>query len=142
MANLYGTIKEALYNQLVNGFNASTEKVDVYKVHYQNIAQFPAVAIELSKRGKAKKGLGVSERNLTVFVWVYTDLLDSEEAEEQCYEILELAEKIIEEDKTLNGTAAYLSIDDDAEFGQVLNGEANFLQGAKLVVNIRGKLEG
>ncbi|WPF64871.1 hypothetical protein FBHYGVHD_CDS0024 [Staphylococcus phage MVC_VPHSA1] len=57
MANLYGTIKEALYNQLVNGFNASTEKVDVYKVHYQNIAQFPAVAIELSKRGKAKKGL-------------------------------------------------------------------------------------
>ncbi|AVO23025.1 hypothetical protein [Bacillus phage Anath] len=136
---LYMDIKNALYNQLVNGLATHSQPVDVHKVHYQNIGFFPALAFELQKRRRPKKGVGVSEVEFTILVWVYTDILDAVDAEEACIELLEVVEKIIEKDKTLGGTVAYLSIDDDVEFGQVETGEANFLQGARLPVTIRSK---
>ncbi|HDT6579216.1 hypothetical protein ACS4JF_25435 [Bacillus thuringiensis] len=136
---LYLTIKNALYDQLVAGLTTQSIKADVHKVHYQNIAFFPSLAFELQKRRKVKKGLGVSEVEFTILVWVYSNILDAEDAEEECIELLNVVEKIIESDKTLGGTVAYLSIDDEAEFGQVETGEANFLQGARLPVLIRSK---
>lgn len=136
---LYLTIKNALHNQLVAGLATHGEKVDVHKVHYQNIGYFPALAFELQKRRKVKKGLGVSEVEFTILVWVYTDILDAVDAEESCVELLSVVEKIIESDKTLGGTASYLSIDDEVEFGTVETGSANFLQGARLPVLIRSK---
>lgn len=136
---LYLTIKNALHNQLVNGLATHGEKVDVHKVHYQNISYFPALAFELQKRRKVKKGLGVSETEFTILVWVYTNILDAIDAEEECIELLSVVEKIIESDKTLGNTVSYLSIDDEVEFGQVETGEANFLQGARLPVTIRSK---
>lgn len=137
---LYLDIKNALYNQIVNGLNSQNVKADVYKVHFQDIPTFPAVALELQKRRRFAKGIGVSQVDFTILVWVYTDILEAVEAEEQCIELLDVIEKIIIKDKTLGGVSSYLYIDDEAEFGTVEQGEANFLQGAKLPVRISSKL--
>jgi hypothetical protein len=134
--HMYREIKEALKVQLVNYLNGLNEKVDVYKVPYQNIAVFPAVALELDRRRKPKVGVGVKELQLDMVVWVYTDILDAEDAEEECLRILEIVEDALESDKTLGGTCHYLSIDNEAEFGTVQTGEASFLQGARLPVTI------
>jgi hypothetical protein len=135
--HMYREIKEALRTQLVNYLNSLNEKVDVYKVPYQNIAVFPAVALELDRRRKPKVGVGVKELQLDMVVWVYTDILDAEDAEEECLRILEIVEDALESDKTLGGACHYLSIDNEAEFGTVQTGEASFLQGARLPVTIR-----
>lgn len=134
--HMYREIKEAMKLQLVNYLNGLGEKVDVYKVPYQNIAIFPAVALELDRRRKLKKGVGVKELQLDMVVWVYTDILDAEDAEEECLRITEIVEDALESDKTLGGACHYLSIDNEAEFGTVQTGEASFLQGARLPVTI------
>ena len=133
---MYREIKEALKNQIANYLNSHGERVDVYSVHYQNIAVFPAVVLELERRRKPKKAVGVKELQLDIVVWVYTDILDAEDAEEECLRLTEIVEDAIENDKTLGGTAHYLSLDGDAEFGTVQQGEASFLQGAKVRVTI------
>jgi hypothetical protein len=135
--HMYREIKDALYAQIVDYLNGLGERVDVYKVPYQNIAVFPAVALELDRRRKPKKGVGVKELQIDMVVWVYTDILDAEDAEEECLRITEIVEGAIESDKTLRGTAHYLSLDGDIEFGTVERGEATFLQGAKINLEIR-----
>jgi hypothetical protein len=134
--HMYREIKNALHAQLVSYLNGLGERVDVYKVPYQNIAEFPAVCLELDRRRKPKKGVGVKELQLDMVVWVYTDILDAEDAEEECLRVLEIVEDAIESDKRLGGACHYLSIDDEAEFGTVQTGEASFLQGARLPVTI------
>jgi len=133
---MYREIKEALKEQIVNHLNGLGERVDVYKVPYQNIAVFPAVALELDRRRKPKKGVGVKQLELDMVIWVYTDILDAEDAEEECLRLTEIVENAIESDKTLGGACHYLSIDNEAEFGTVQTGEASFLQGARIPVTI------
>jgi hypothetical protein len=135
--HMYREIKDALYAQIVDYLNGLGERVDVYKVPYQNIAVFPAVALELDRRRKPKRGVGVKELQIDMVVWVYTDILDAEDAEEECLRITEIVEDAIESDKTLRGTAHYLSLDGDAEFGTVERGEPTFLQGAKINLEIK-----
>lgn len=135
-SHMYNEIKDALKDQIANYLNNHNEKVDVYPVPYQNIAVFPAVALELTTRRKVKKGLGVRNLELDMVVWVYTNIFDAEDTEKECFRISEIVEDAIESDKTLGGKVHYLSIDDDAQFGTVQQGEANFLQGAKLSVKI------
>lgn len=140
-SHMYREIKEALYNQIKDYLNGLGERIDIYKVPYQNIAVFPAVSLELDKRRKVKKGLGVKELQLDMVVWVYTDIMDAEDAESECLRIMELVEDAIELDKTLSGHAHYLSLDDEAEFGTVERGEANFLQGARIAVTITKRFQ-
>jgi hypothetical protein len=132
---MYVEIKEAMKQQLISYLNSTGERVDVYGVPYENIAVFPAVALELQRRRKPKAGVGVKKLELDMVVWVYVDIMDYDDAEEECLRITELVENALELDKTLGGTAHYLSIDDEAEFGAVQNGDV-FLQGAKLRVNV------
>ncbi|PEZ47026.1 hypothetical protein CN367_11705 [Priestia megaterium] len=135
-AHMYEQIKDTLREQIQAYLLSKNERVDVYPVPYQNIAVFPAVALELTRRRKVKKGLGVRNLELDMVVWVYTDIMDAEDAEKECFRITEIVEDAIESDKTLGGKVHYLTIDDDAQFGTVEQGEANFLQGAKLSVKI------
>jgi len=139
MSNLYSTIKQSLHDVLVEGLNASPHRVNVSKGHYQNEMAFPLVAMELAERTKKKRGLGIYEVTFLVNLWVYTDCLDFDEAEEQCLEVLDTVEKILEKNRTLNGTISLVNIDDTTEFGTVNPGEANSLQGAKLPVAITSK---
>ncbi|TWJ39649.1 hypothetical protein CHCC5027_3562 [Bacillus paralicheniformis] len=62
--------------------------------------------------------------------------MDAEDAEIECLNVLEYVEAAIEKDKTLGGACQYLTIDDEAEFGTVNNGEASFLQGIRLPVTV------
>lgn len=134
--HMYNEIKEALRVQLVDYLNDQGEQVDVYPVSYQNIPSFPAVALELQRRRKLKKGVGVKQLELDMVVWVYVKIYDAEDSEKECLRIAEIVEDALESDKTLNGTAHYLSIDEEAEFGAVQMGEASFLQGAQIRVQI------
>lgn len=135
--HMYREIKGALKAQIVSFLNSSNERVDVYGTHYQNIAVFPAVVLETDRRRKPKKGVGVKQLELDMVVWVYVDIMDAEDAEEECMRLLEIVEDAIESDKTLGGACHYLSIDAEAEFNMVQNGEAGFLQGARLPVTIQ-----
>jgi hypothetical protein len=135
-AGMYREIKTALMTQIQTHLIAQGEIVDVYKVPYQNIAVYPAVALELDRRRKPKKAVGVKELQVDMVVWVYVDILDAEDAESECLRICEIVEDAIESDKTLSGAAHYLSLDSDLEFGTVERGEASFLQGAKIAVTI------
>jgi hypothetical protein len=135
--HMYREIKEALKTQIIKYFEGQQERVDVYGVPYQNIALFPAVTLETNSRRKLKKGVGVKQLELDMVVWVYVDILDADDAEEECMRLLEIVEDSIESDKTLGGACHYLSIDEEAEFGTVQNGEASFLQGARLPVRIQ-----
>ncbi|QFG05166.1 tail terminator [Bacillus phage 056SW001B] len=143
MSELYIETKNALHKQISDFFTSqgitsvNGYPVGVYKVNYQNISSFPAVTLEIDKRRKVKKGLGVRELQIDFNVWVYTNIMDMEYAEEECLRIGELAEQAIEQDKTLGGTCQYLSIDDEADFGTVQNGtvsggEPTFLQGMRI----------
>lgn len=133
---MYREIKEALRQQIKNYLESAGERIEVYPVPYQNIAFFPAIALELNSRRKPKVGVGVKQLELDMTVWVYVEILDAEDAENECLRLLELVENAIESDKTLGGHCHYLSIDDVAEFGTVQQGEASFLQGARLNVQI------
>jgi len=134
---MYREIKEALRQQIKNYLTSVGENIEVYPVPYQNIAYFPAIALELSSRRKPKVGVGVRQLELDMAVWVYVNILDAEDADNECLRLLELVEDAIESDKTLGGACHYLSIDDVAEFGTVQQGEATFLQGARLNVHIQ-----
>lgn len=125
---IISALKEQLDDQL------SGENLEVYSVPYQNIPAFPAVTIEVVSRIKPKAGIKVKKLEFNINVWVYVNILDSEDAQDECLRIVELVENAIEKDKTLGGTCHYLSIDDVAEFGTVLTGENFFLMGAKLPV--------
>ena len=133
---MYREIKTALENQIIDHLVAEGEKIDVYSVPYQNIAVFPAVALELIARRKPKKGVGVKQLILDMVVWVYVDIMDAEDAEDECLRLTEIVENAIEKDKQLGGASHYLTIDEQAEFGTVESGEASFLYGAKLRVQV------
>lgn len=133
---MYREIKQALEDQIIEHFRVEGERVDVYSVPYQNIAVFPAVALELEARRKPKRGVGVKQLELDMVVWVYVDIMDAEDAEQECLRLTEIVEDAIEKDKQLGGACHYLSLDAEAEFGTVTQGEASFLQGAKLKVTI------
>lgn len=135
-AGMYREIKNAMVNQIQTYLNGLGEKIDVYPVPYQNIAFFPAVCLELNSRRKPKKGVGVKELQLDIDVWVYVNILDVEDAEEECLRVVELVENALESNKRLGGASHYLTIDDQAEFGTVQNGEASFLQGARVPVTV------
>lgn len=134
---MYREIKGALKNQIANYLNSRKERVDVYAVPYQDIAVFPAVALEIVGRRKPKKGVGVRQLELDMVVWVYVDIMDAEDAELECLRLTEIVENAIESDKTIGGQVMYLDLDENAEFGTVQQGKATFLQGAKLQVKIK-----
>jgi hypothetical protein len=136
----YKVIKDALQTQIQTFLGAQGESIEVYGVPYQDIALFPAVALELDKRRKPKVGVGVRRLELDIVVWVYVNILDAEDAEDECIRVLELVEQAIESDKTLGGTAHYLDIDGEADFGTVQQGEATFLQGARLALTIHKRV--
>jgi hypothetical protein len=134
---MYSEIKDAMKAQIDSYLQSQGESIDVYTVPYQSISFFPAVALELNSRRKAKKGLGVRELQADIIIWVYVDILDAEDAEEECLRITELVEEALEENKTLGGIVTYLDTDDLTEFGTVQNGEASFLQGSKTIVHVK-----
>lgn len=139
MANntgMYREIRDALCRQIEEHLISEGERADVYKVYFQNIADFPAVALQLDSRRKPKKGVGVKQLEFEIIVWVYVDIMDAIDAETECLRLTEIVEDAIEKDKTLGGTCHYLSIDEQTEFGTVEQGEANFLQGAKIPVTV------
>lgn len=144
MTSKYEQIKKALYDQIKAGLLLEDETdVDVYKVFYQNIPLFPAVAIQTERRNKVKKGINrVGEVTLSFSVWVYIKILDYNDAENECMRLAEIIENIIEEDKTLGGTVNYLSIDDELGFGQVEARDGIFLQGAKISLTTTYRKEG
>lgn len=135
--HMYREIRDALKSQIEGHLNSLGEEVDVYKSPRQNIPRFPAVAIELDKRRKPKKGVGVKQLELDLFVWVYVDIYDLDEAEDECFRLSEIVEDAIELDKTLSGEAHYLSLDSEAQFGAVETGTDSFLQGARILVTVK-----
>lgn len=135
--SIYKNIKEALCNQIKQYLvDQGIKDVDVYPTSYQNISMFPAVALEIDKRRKPKVGLKVRRLELDFNIWVYTNIMDAEDSEIECLNVMEVVEKAIESDKTLQGTCQYLTIDSEAEFGTVANGEASFLQGVRLPLTV------
>lgn len=137
---LYNNIKDSLYNCLVDSFNASEEPVDIYNVPFQNIATFPAISIEAVRRTKTPKGIGIAQYGIEFNVWVYTDVLDSIEAEEQCLRITDATENYLMRNKTLGGIVSTLTVNEDIQFGVVQQGENNFLQGARIPVMVTSKM--
>lgn len=133
--SLYTDIKYALAEQIDAHLKSLDETIEVHKVPYQNLIVFPAVAIELERRRKPKRGVGVRQLEFELVVWVYTNILDENDAEDECLRIMELVEEGIESDKSLGGLVGYLSIDTDAQFGTVQQDES-FLQGARISVTI------
>lgn len=134
---IYNDIKQGLYDTLVDNFNNSEVRMDVYKAPFQNIHGFPAITIETIARTKETKGLGVSVYNIDYYVWVYTDVMDSLEAEEQCLEYTRMTEEFLLNNKNLGGKCSNLSLDnDEIQFGVIEQGENNFLQGARIPVRV------
>lgn len=134
---IYNDTKQALWQTLVDGWNATDVRLDVYKAPFQNIERFPCITIEAVSRKKVPKGLGVSQYEIAYYVWVYTDVMDSYEAEENCLEYTRETELILLDDKTLGGVSSYLSLnEDEIQFGVIEQGENNFLQGARIPVTI------
>ena len=130
-------MKQALYDTLVDNFNNSDVRMDVYKAPFQNIHGFPAITIETIGRTKEPKAMGASVYHIDYYVWVYTDVMDSIEAEEQCLEYTRMAEEFLLNDKTLGGKCSTLKLDDDEiQFGVIEQGENNFLQGARIPVKV------
>lgn len=130
----YNEQKYALKNQIQTHLGLVGENVDIYPVTYENIAMFPAVALQIENRRKPKKGVGVYQLEVTFYVWVYVNVMDGEDAELEVLRLMEIVEEAIESDKTLGGTCHYLDIGDSAELGLIEN-EGNFIQGARIQVN-------
>ena len=133
--NIYSAVTNAIHAQITAHLIAENQIIDVHKIPYQDLAHFPAVSIELKSRRKAKKGLGVSELTIGYEIWVYTNVLDEVEAQDQCAEVAELVEVALESDKTLGGVVHYLSIDNELEFGVIQQG-SDFLQGARMTLEV------
>lgn len=139
-SGIYNNMKHALYDTLVSCFNNSEVRMDVYKVPFQNIPTFPAISLETIGRVKEPKAMGASVYHIDYYVWVYTSILDSIEAEEQCLELTRITEEFLLANKTLGGKCSSLSIDEELQFGVIEQGENNFLQGARIPVKITTKL--
>jgi len=134
---IYNEVKRAIRDRLISCFNASTDKVDIYEAPYQNIPVFPAVTIETIGRDKKYSGIGgIHKKTIDYAVWVYTDVLESVEAEEWCLDLTEKVEGFLLSDKTLGGKVSTLSLDEPIQFGQVEQGENNFLQGARIPIKV------
>ena len=134
---IYNDIKQGIYDTLVDSFNNSDVRMDVYKAPFQNINIFPAITIETVARTKQAKGMGVSVYNVDYYVWVYTNVMDSLEAEEQCLEYTRMAEEFLLNNKNLGGKCSNLSLDnDEIQFGVIEKGENNFIQGARIPVRV------
>lgn len=143
MADLYTQIKTALVSQIENALIAANENVDVYPVYYQNIPMFPAVAVQVERRKKIKKSVGkVYELEYDFAVWTYVKILDFQDAEAECLRLTEIVEAAIEDDKTLGGIAMYLSIDNDLDFGVVDSLDGIFLQGSKILLTVKKRIQG
>lgn len=135
---IYNTVKQALYDTLVNCLNNSDDRVDVYKSPFQNVLAFPALFIDIAGRTKESVGVGGTYRfHIDFVVWVYTDILESVESEQYCLHLTDKIENFLLQNKTLHGKVSSLSIDEEIQFGTVEQGEANFLQGARIPVKIK-----
>lgn len=136
-SGIYNDIKQGIYDTLVDSFNNSDVRMDVYKAPFQNINAFPAITIETVARTKQTKGMGVSVYNVDYYVWVYTNVMDSLEAEEQCLEYTRMAEEFLLANRSLGGVCSSVSLDEDeVQFGVIEQGENNFLQGARIPVRV------
>lgn len=130
---IYNDVKHAILNTLTGCFNGSSERVDIYAVPFQNIPTFPAISVEFIGRTKEDVGVGGTYRmNIEYAVWIYTDVLDSEEAEEWCAFLAHMTEQFLLANKTLGGTVSKININGELQFGKVEQGENNFLQGARI----------
>lgn len=140
--DIYNEIKTALLSQIEAGLLLAGEEAEVYPVYFQNIPMFPAVAIQIERRKKLKKGVSrIYELELDLNVWTYVKILDYVDAEVECLRLTEIVEQIIESDKTLNGTAMYLKIDDELDFGVVESPDGIFLQGSKMILKIKKRIQ-
>ena len=138
---IYNDIKQGLYDTLVDSFNNSEVRMDVYKAPFQNIHGFPAITIETVASKKNPRGMGVSAYDVDYLVWVYTDVMDSLEAEEQCLEYTWMTQRILLNNKNLGGVCSNLTLDEDEiQFGVIEQGENNFLQGARIPVRVTSGL--
>lgn len=131
--SIYTDIKNALRDQVSQHLEGTDyNNIDVFGEAYQDLTHFPAVTLEIKRRRKPIRGLGVRELQMDIDLWVYTNILDSEEAEAQCLELVELVEVAIEKDKSLGGVVDRVDIQNELNFGTVEYGENNFLQGAQI----------
>lgn len=131
--SIYTNIKNALRDQVSQHLeNTEYSSIDVFGEAYQDLTHFPAVTLEIKRRRKPIRGIGVRELQMDIDLWVYTNILDSAEAEAQCLELVELVEVAIEKDKSLGGVVDRVDIQNELNFGTVEYGENNFLQGAQI----------
>lgn len=139
---IYNETKAHLADYLIECFNASDDKVDVYRAPFQQIPMFPAISIEIVGRPTRKPvGIGGTYQSaISVNVWVYTSMLDGIEAEEQCLWLTHQVEYYIAKNRTLGGRFSEVKLDDDIQFGTVQEGEVNFLQGARIPLLITTKM--
>lgn len=143
MADFYNVAKYALLDQIKAHLAELNEVADAYPVYYQNIPLFPAVAIQTERRKKVKKGVNkISEIELQFNVWTYVKIADFEDAEAECMRLTEIVEAAIEKDKTLGGVAMYLTIDDELDFGVVESNDGVFLQGSKILLTVKKRIQG
>ncbi|AGE61012.1 hypothetical protein Riggi_21 [Bacillus phage Riggi] len=131
--SIYTDIKNALRDQVsLHLQDTDYSNIDVFGEAYQDLTHFPAVTLEIKRRRKPIRGLGVRELQMDIDLWVYTNILDSQEAEEECLTLVDLVEQAIEADKSLGGVVDRIDINNDLNFGTVEYGENNFLQGAQI----------
>ncbi|AGY46821.1 hypothetical protein Blastoid_22 [Bacillus phage Blastoid] len=133
MLSIYTNIKNALKEQVTQHLEGTDfNNIDVFGEAYQDLTHFPAVTLEIKRRRKPIRGLGVRELQMDIDLWVYTNILRSDEAEEECLTLAEIVEQAIESDKSLGGVVDRIDINNDLNFGTVEYGENNFLQGAQI----------
>ena len=138
---IYNEVKQAIIDKLIVSFNSSPDKVDIYPAPFQNIPIFPAVTVETIGRDKKYVAVGgVHKKDIDFAVWVYTNVLESVEAEEWCLYLTDKVEGFLLSDKTLGGKVTTLSLDEPVQFGQVEQGENNFLQGARIPVKVTTRM--
>lgn len=139
---IYNQVKAHIADYLIECFNASDDRVDVYRAPFQQIPAFPAISIEIVGR-PTRKAVGIGgtyQSAISVNVWVYTSLLDGMEAEEQCLWLTSQVEYYIANNRTLGGRFQEVKLDDDIQFGTVQEGEVNFLQGARIPLLVTTKM--
>ena len=139
---IYNETKSHIAEYLIECFNSSDDRVDIYKAPFQQIPMFPAISIEIVGR-PTRKAVGIGgtyQSTISVNVWIYTSLLDGVEAEEQCLYLTSQVEKYFAKNRTLGGRFQDVKLDDDIQFGTVQEGEVNFLQGARVPLLITTKM--
>ncbi|PEZ62963.1 hypothetical protein [Bacillus cereus] len=139
---IYNQVKSHIADYLIECFNASDDKVDVYRAPFQQLPTFPAITVEIVGRPTRKAIAigGTYQSTISVNLWIYTSLLDGLEAEEQCLWLTSQVEYYIAKNRTLGGRFQEVKLDDDIQFGTVQEGEVNFLQGAKVPLLVTTKM--